>query len=156
MHTVYVVEIEAIYMNITDHSIIMKLNKVNHIAIIASDIEKSIAFYVDVLGFTIIRKVYREDRDSWKVDLALNDHYLIELFTFPNAPRRLSYPEALGLRHLAFSVDDIEASIAELKSKGIETECIRIDPYTGYKCVFFADPDGLPIELVEDSQLLHN
>ncbi|MDO4196843.1 MAG: VOC family protein [Prevotellaceae bacterium] len=127
----------------------MKLKEVNHIAIIASDIERSIAFYVDVLGFTIIRKVYREERDSWKVDLALNGDYLIELFTFPDAPQRPSYPEALGLRHLAFTVDDIETSISELQSKGIETESIRIDPFTGYKCVFFADPDGLPIELVE-------
>lgn len=128
----------------------MKLNKVNHIAIIASDIEKSIAFYVDVLGFTIIRKVYRENRDSWKVDLALNDDYLIELFTFPEAPKRLSYPEALGLRHLAFTVDNIEVSIDELKSRCIETETVRIDPFTGCKCVFFSDPDGLPIELVEN------
>lgn len=127
----------------------MKLNNVNHIAIIASDIERSLSFYVDVLGFSIIRKVYREERDSWKVDLALNGDYLIELFTFPNAPQRLSYPEALGLRHLAFTVDDIEASIAELKSKGVETESIRIDPFTDCRCVFFADPDGLPIELVE-------
>lgn len=127
----------------------MKLNDVNHIAIIASDIERSLSFYVDVLGFSIIRKVYREERDSWKVDLALNGDYLIELFTFPNAPQRLSYPEALGLRHLAFTVDDIEASIAELKSKGVEPESIRIDPFTGCRCVFFADPDGLPIELVE-------
>lgn len=127
----------------------MKLNNVNHIAIIASDIERSLSFYVDVLGFSIIRKVYREERDSWKVDLALNGDYLIELFTFPNAPKRPSYPEALGLRHLAFTVDDIEASIAELKSKGVETENIRIDPFTDCRCVFFADPDGLPIELVE-------
>ena len=127
----------------------MKLNTVNHIAIIASDIERSLSFYVDVLGFSIIRKVYREERDSWKVDLALNGDYLIELFTFPNAPQRLSYPEALGLRHLAFTIDDIEASIAELKSKGVEPENIRIDPFTDCRCVFFADPDGLPIELVE-------
>lgn len=129
----------------------MKLNEVNHIAIIASNIERSIEFYVNVLGFTIIRKVYREERDSWKVDLALNGDYLIELFTFPDAPQRPSYPEALGLRHLAFSVDDIEASIAELEAKGIEPEAIRIDPFTNCRCVFFADPDGLPIELVEIS-----
>ncbi|MBQ0034549.1 MAG: VOC family protein [Bacteroidales bacterium] len=127
----------------------MKLNNVNHIAVIASDIERSIAFYVDVLGFTIIRKVYREERDSWKVDLALNGDYLIELFTFPDAPQRPSYPEALGLRHLAFTVTDIEACISELRSKGVETEYIRIDSFTGCKCVFFADPDGLPVELVE-------
>lgn len=130
----------------------MKLNNVNHIAIIASDIERSLLFYVDVLGFSIIRKVYREERDSWKVDLALNGDYLIELFTFPNAPKRPSYPEALGLRHLAFTVDDIEACIAELKSKGVETENIRIDPFTDCRCVFFADPDGLPIELVENKR----
>ena len=127
----------------------MELKQVNHIAIIASDIEKSINFYVDVLGFTIIRKVYREDRDSWKVDLALNGEYLIELFTFPDAPHRLSYPEALGLRHLAFTVKDIVTCISELKAKGIEPESIRTDPFTGYRCVFFADPDGLPLELVE-------
>lgn len=130
----------------------MKLNTVNHIAIIASNIERSLSFYVDVLGFSIIRKVYREERDSWKVDLALNGDYLIELFTFPNAPKRPSYPEALGLRHLAFKVDDIEACIAELKSKGVETENIRIDPFTDCRCVFFADPDGLPIELVENKR----
>lgn len=127
----------------------MELKQVNHIAIIASDIEKSIRFYVEVLGFTIIRKVYREDRDSWKVDLALNGTYLIELFTFPNAPKRPSYPEALGLRHLAFTVKDIEACISELKAKGIEHESLRTDPFTGYRCVFFADPDGLPLEMVE-------
>lgn len=127
----------------------MELKKVNHIAIIASNIKRSITFYADVLGFTIIRKVYREERDSWKVDLALHGDYLIELFTFPNAPQRPSYPEALGLRHLAFSVDDIEASVAELQAKGIATEAIRTDPITGCKCVFFADPDGLPIEFVE-------
>lgn len=130
----------------------MKLDKVNHIAIIASEIERSIAFYVDVLGFTVIRKVYRQERDSWKVDLALHEDYLIELFTFPDAPQRPSYPEALGLRHLAFSVADIEVCIAELQAKGVKTETIRIDPFTGCRCVFFADPDGLPLELVEIKQ----
>lgn len=127
----------------------MELKTVNHIAIIASDIEKSITFYTEALGFSIMRKVYRKERDSWKVDLALNDKYLIELFTFPDAPKRPSYPEALGLRHLAFSVEDIEACVAELQSKGIGTESLRIDPFTNCKCVFFSDPDGLPIELVE-------
>lgn len=130
----------------------MKLDKVNHIAIIASEIERSVAFYVDVLGFTVIRKVYRQERDSWKVDLALHGDYLIELFTFPDAPQRPSYPEALGLRHLAFSVADIEVCIAELQAKGVKTETIRIDPFTGCRCVFFADPDGLPLELVEIKQ----
>lgn len=127
----------------------MDIQSVNHIAIIASDIQKSMHFYIDVLGFELIRKVYREQRDSYKVDLALNGNYLIELFTFPDSPARLSFPEALGLRHLAFSVKDINASIAELNAKGIETEDIRIDPFTNCRCVFFADPDGLPIELVE-------
>lgn len=127
----------------------MDIQSVNHIAIIASDIQKSMHFYMDVLGFELIRKVYREQRDSYKVDLALNGNYLIELFTFPDSPARPSFPEALGLRHLAFSVKDINASIAELNAKGIETEDIRIDPFTNCKCVFFADPDGLPIELVE-------
>lgn len=127
----------------------MDIQSVNHIAIIASDIQKSMHFYMDVLGFELIRKVYREQRDSYKVDLALNGNYLIELFTFPDSPARLSFPEALGLRHLAFSVKDINASIAELNAKGIETEDIRIDPFTNCRCVFFADPDGLPIELVE-------
>lgn len=135
-----------------DNRIKMKLDKVNHIAIIASEIERSIAFYVDVLGFTVIRKVYRQERDSWKVDLALHEDYLIELFTFPDAPQRLSYPEALGLRHLAFTVADIEVCIAELQAKGVKTETIRIDPFTGCRCVFFADPDGLPLELVEIKQ----
>lgn len=135
-----------------DNRIKMKLDKVNHIAIIASEIERSIAFYVDVLGFTVIRKVYRQERDSWKVDLALHEDYLIELFTFPDAPQRPSYPEALGLRHLAFSVADIEVCIAELQAKGVKTETIRIDPFTGCRCVFFADPDGLPLELVEIKQ----
>lgn len=127
----------------------MDIQSVNHIAIIASDIQKSMHFYMDVLGFELIRKVYREQRDSYKVDLALNGNYLIELFTFPDSPARLSFPEALGLRHLAFSVKDINASIAELNAKGIETEDIRIDPFTNCRSVFFADPDGLPIELVE-------
>lgn len=127
----------------------MEIKSVNHIAIIASDIERSIAFYTNVLGMEIIRKVYREERDSYKVDLALNGEYLIELFTFPGAPARPSYPEALGLRHLAFTVEDIEVSIAELNKKGVQTEDIRIDPFTGCRCVFFADPDNLPLELVE-------
>lgn len=127
----------------------MKLKNVNHIAIIASDIESSIRFYTDVLGCTIIRRVYREERDSWKVDLALNGDYLIELFTFPDAPKRPSYPEARGLRHLAFTVSDLDACIHELQAKGVQTESVRTDPFTGCRCVFFADPDGLPIELVE-------
>ncbi|UKS64819.1 VOC family protein [Rossellomorea marisflavi] len=127
----------------------MQLQAVHHIAIICSDYEASKAFYTDILGFTIIREVYREDRDSYKLDLALNDTYLIELFSFPEAPERPSYPEARGLRHLAFEVKNIEKAVAELHQSGIQVEEIRIDPYTSKRFTFFSDPDGLPLELYE-------
>lgn len=123
---------------------------IHHIAIIASDIEISKHFYSQVLGFEIIAETYREARDSWKIDLALNGDYLIELFSFPNAPRRLDGPEALGLRHLAFTVGNIEAVVAELEGRGVEVEAVRIDELTGALYTFFKDPDGLPIELVEN------
>jgi Glyoxalase/Bleomycin resistance protein/Dioxygenase superfamily. len=105
---------------------------------------------VDLLGFTIKEEHYREDRDSYKVDLEINGIYQIELFSFKNAPDRLSYPEAKGLRHLDFAVSDIDTSIKELQEKGINFEPVRIDPYTGKKCAFFLDSDGLPLELYED------
>jgi glyoxylase I family protein len=127
----------------------MRLQAVHHIAIICSDYEASKAFYTDLLGFTIIREVYREDRDSYKLDLALNGTYLIELFSFPEAPERASYPEARGLRHLAFEVKNIEEAVAELHQSGIQVEDIRIDPYTSKRFTFFSDPDGLPLELYE-------
>ncbi|GLI86284.1 hypothetical protein ANABIO32_40700 [Rossellomorea marisflavi] len=127
----------------------MHLQAVHHIAIICSDYEASKAFYTDLLGFTIIREVYREDRDSYKLDLALNGTYLIELFSFPEAPERASYPEARGLRHLAFEVKNIEEAVAELHQSGIQVEDIRIDPYTSKRFTFFSDPDGLPLELYE-------
>jgi len=127
----------------------MQLQAVHHIAIICSDYEASKAFYTDILGFTIIREVYRENRDSYKLDLALNDTYLIELFSFPEAPERPSYPEARGLRHLAFEVKNIEEAVAELHQSGIQVEEIRIDPYTSKRFTFFSDPDGLPLELYE-------
>ena len=127
----------------------MHLQAVHHIAIICSDYEASKAFYTDLLGFTIIREVYREDRDSYKLDLALNGTYLIELFSFPEAPERASYPEARGLRHLAFEVENIEEAVAELHQSGIQVEDIRIDPYTSKRFTFFSDPDGLPLELYE-------
>lgn len=123
---------------------------IHHIAIIASDIEISKHFYSQVLGFEIIAETYREARDSWKIDLALNGDYLIELFSFPNAPRRLDGPEARGLRHLAFTVGNIEAVVAELEGRGVEVEAVRIDELTGALYTFFKDPDGLPIELVEN------
>lgn len=126
-----------------------KLMHINHIAIICSDYARSKTFYTEVLGFEILQEVYRKNRDSWKLDLALNGKYLIELFSFPSPPDRLSYPESCGLRHIAFSVDHIEAFCDYLNSKNISTEPIRIDEYTGKKFTFFADPDGLPIELYE-------
>ncbi|MCM2590287.1 SMU1112c/YaeR family gloxylase I-like metalloprotein [Rossellomorea marisflavi] len=127
----------------------MHLQAVHHIAIICSDYEASKAFYTDLLGFTIIREVYREDRDSYKLDLALNGTYIIELFSFPEAPERASYPEARGLRHLAFEVENLEETVAELHQSGIQVEDIRIDPYTSKRFTFFSDPDGLPLELYE-------
>ncbi|WP_167597465.1 VOC family protein [Leeuwenhoekiella sp. ZYFB001] len=125
------------------------LQHIHHIAIICSDYAKSKAFYTEVLGLEIIKETYREERKSYKLDLALNGTYCIELFWFPNAPNRVSRPEAQGLRHLAFSVKDIEVAIKELQSKGVTTEAIRIDEITGKRFTFFEDPDQLPLELYE-------
>jgi glyoxylase I family protein len=123
------------------------LSAVHHIAIICSDYEKSKTFYVETLGLEIIREVYREERKSYKLDLALRGHYVIELFSFPSSPARISRPEAVGLRHLAFSVDNLDMTVDDLQAKGIVTEPIRIDEFTGKRFTFFADPDDLPIEL---------
>lgn len=127
----------------------MILNKVHHIAIIASDYQRSLKFYTDVLGLTVISEHYRAERDSFKTDLALDGEYIIELFSFPDPPPRLSYPEATGLRHLAFEVDDIESAVSELDRKGVAHERILTDSYTGKRFVFFKDPDNLPLELYE-------
>ncbi len=127
----------------------VKLNKVHHIAIICSDYEVSKAFYTGVLGFSIILEVYREERDSWKLDLGLNGEYLIELFSFPNPPLRVSKPEARGLRHLAFEVDNIDDAVGWLNANKVVVEPVRIDEFTGKKFTFIADPDGLPIEFCE-------
>lgn len=127
----------------------LKLQAVHHIAIICSDYSKSKQFYTEVLGFTINREVYREARDSYKLDLSLNGQYIIELFSFPSPPARVSRPEACGLRHIAFSVDNVEEAIADLNAKGVFPEPVRIDEFTGKKFTFFADPDDLPIELYE-------
>lgn len=127
----------------------MKLQGIHHIAIICSDYSKSKQFYTDVLGFKVEAEYFREETNSYKTDLSLNGIYLIELFSFPDPPKRLSYPEAAGLRHLAFAVDDIKDSVRELDSKGILHEDIRVDEYTGKSFIFFSDPDGLPIELYE-------
>jgi glyoxylase I family protein len=125
------------------------LSGLHHIAIICSDYERSKKFYTEVLGFTIVREVYREERQSYKLDLALNGDYLIELFSFPDPPARVSRPEATGLRHIAFRVANIESAKKELEAKGVTSEPIRIDEFTDKKFTFFSDPDGLPIELYE-------
>tara|TARA_R110000796_G_scaffold88850_7_gene192171 strand:- start:50142 stop:50525 length:384 start_codon:yes stop_codon:yes gene_type:complete len=125
------------------------LKKIHHIAIICVNYEKSKDFYVEVLGLTIIKESYRAERQSYKLDLGLNGQYIIELFSFPNPPKRPSRPEATGLRHLAFEVDDIEQAVELLTKKDITVEPIRIDENTQKKFTFFSDPDGLPIELYE-------
>jgi len=120
---------------------------VHHVAIIVSDYARSRKFYVEVLGLSIVAETFREARQSHKLDLSLPDGVQIELFSFPDPPRRPSYPEAAGLRHLALAVHDIDACIAHLASHGIVVEPVRIDELTGRRFTFFADPDGLPIEL---------
>lgn len=127
----------------------MKLNKIHHIAIICSDYEISKKFYTETLGLEIVREVYREERESYKLDLALNGNYIIELFSFPDPPKRLSQPEAVGLRHLAFEVENLEEAIRDLNKNHVVTEPIRIDEFTGKRFTFFSDPDGLPLELYE-------
>ena len=127
----------------------LALKHVHHIAIICSDYERSKKFYTEIVGCTIVKETFRAERNSYKLDLAINGNYIIELFSFINPPERTSGPEAAGLRHVAFSVDDIEASIAFLNSKAIRTEPIRVDTLTNKRFTFFADPDGLPLELYE-------
>ena len=127
----------------------MKLYHIHHIAIICSDYIVSKDFYVNKLGLPIIQEIYRAERDSYKLDLAVNGHYQIELFSFPAPPIRPSRPEATGLRHLAFAVDNITEAVTELNEKGIQTEPIRVDEFTGKRFTFFNDPDGLPLELYE-------
>lgn len=126
----------------------MNLNKIHHVAIISSDYKRSKEFYVEKLGLEVIREVYRKERDSYKLDLKIGDSE-IELFSFPNPPKRQSYPEGCGLRHLAFEVENIEEAVKDLNLKGIETEPIRVDEFTGRKFTFFEDPDKLPLELYE-------
>ena len=123
--------------------------KIHHIAIICSDYQISKNFYTEILGLNIIREVYREERKSYKLDLAIGDDYVIELFSFPNPPKRPSRPESCGLRHLAFAVENVEAKRAELLQKGLNCEEIRIDEFTNKKFFFTADPDDLPLEFYE-------
>ncbi|CAG9613040.1 2-epi-5-epi-valiolone epimerase [Bacillus rhizoplanae] len=128
----------------------MNITHVHHIAIICSNYGVSKKFYTEVLGFQVLREVYREERESYKLDLCVGDTYQIELFSFPNPPMRKSFPEATGLRHLAFAVECIEGAVSYLQQHGIQTEAIRIDEITGKRFVFFQDPDGLPLELYEN------
>ncbi len=125
------------------------LKGIHHIAIICSNYEVSKKFYTETLGIKIIREIYRKDRDSYKLDLSLNEVYVIELFSFPTPPKRLTQPEARGLRHLAFEVEDLGNTIKELEQKGVKAEAIRTDEFTGKRFTFIFDPDGLPIELYE-------
>ena len=123
--------------------------KIHHIAIICSDYKISKKFYAEILGLNIIREVYREERKSYKLDLAIGEDYVIELFSFPNPPKRPSRPESCGLRHLAFAVENVEEKRTELLQKGIDCEEIRIDEFTNKKFFFIADPDDLPLEFYE-------
>lgn len=125
------------------------ITKVHHIAIICADYTLSKVFYTEVLGLEVLQEVYREARQSYKLDLALNGQYVIELFSFPSPPARVSSPEARGLRHLAFEVDDLDLEVQQLHAKGVNVEPVRIDEFTGKRFTFFADPDGLPIEFYE-------
>lgn len=123
--------------------------KIHHIAIICSDYDRSKKFYTDILGFKILAEVYRAERKSYKLDLAINDLYQIELFSFENPPSRISKPEACGLRHIAFEVDDVVAMKQQLEVKGVVCEPIRIDEFTDKQFTFFSDPDNLPIEIYQ-------
>ena len=127
----------------------MKILRTHHVAIICSDYARSKYFYTQVLGLDIVEEVYREQRNSYKLDLRLPDGLQIELFSFTNPPTRLSYPEARGLRHLAFEVQNIDDAVDELHNHGITVEQVRVDEHTGKRFTFFADPDGLPLELYE-------
>jgi glyoxylase I family protein len=127
----------------------MNIRSIHHIAILTDDYEKSKRFYTEVLGFEVIRETWRDERKSYKLDLAIAGHYQIELFSFPDFRERGSYPESKGLRHLAFAVDDVAAAAAELKAKGVPVEPVRIDELTNKKFVFFTDPNGQPLELYE-------
>lgn len=127
----------------------MKLNMIHHIAIIVSDYMVSKEFYVNKLGFEIIRENYRPERKDYKLDLRVNDDTELEIFGIQNPPKRVNYPEAAGLRHLAFKVDNIDTVVSDLRELGIAVEPIRVDDFTGKRMTFFHDPDGLPLELHE-------
>ena len=128
----------------------MNIKAIHHIAILTDNYELSKRFYTEILGFTIIRETHRKERDSWKLDLAIGGKYQVELFSFPDYRDRSSHPEAKGLRHLAFAVEDVDAAADELRSKGVPIEEVRIDELTKKKFIFFIDPNGQPLELYEE------
>jgi glyoxylase I family protein len=128
----------------------LTLTNIHHIAIICSNYEVSKKFYTEILGFDVAAEHYRAERKSYKLDLKLGDRYVIELFSFPDPPKRVSKPEAAGLRHLAFAVGDLEKAIQHLRENGVVTEPIRVDEFTNKRFTFFADPDGLPLEFYEE------
>lgn len=128
----------------------MKIAGIHHVAIIASDYARSKHFYTEILGLAVIAEAYREERDSWKLDLRVGSGVQIELFSFPSPPPRVSRPEACGLRHLAFRVGDLDAAVKHLNDHNVPVEPIRVDEYTGKRFTFFADPDDLPLELYAD------
>lgn len=130
------------------------LSGIHHVALIVDDYAVSKHFYVEVLGLPVVRETWRAERQSWKLDLALPDGTQLELFTFPGAPQRPSYPEAQGLRHLALRCWDLDEAVAHLAKAGVAVEAIRTDALTGQRFVFFADPNGLPLELYEESPAL--
>lgn len=125
------------------------IGAVHHVALICADYQRSKLFYTDILGFEVLDENYRSERDSWKLDLAVPGGMQLELFSFPNAPARPSGPEAQGLRHLCFAVEDLDAWVGYLRHRRISVEEVRVDPYTGKRFTFFKDPDSLPLELYE-------
>lgn len=127
----------------------MKIESIHHVAILTGNYEKSKTFYTEVLGFTVIKETYREERNSYKLDLAIAGLYQLELFSFPEYTERASFPEAKGLRHLAFAVDNIETCVKELIDHGVDVEGIRTDEITNKRFCFFYDPNGQPLELYE-------
>ncbi|MDQ2096610.1 MAG: VOC family protein [Tychonema bourrellyi B0820] len=127
----------------------MKIKKIHHVAIICSNYEASKKFYLEVLGCSIIQETFRIERNSYKLDLQVGNGDMIELFSFPHPPERVDNPEACGLRHLAFAVEDIDESVAYLESKQVDVEEIRLDEITGKRFTFFKDPDNLPLEIYE-------
>lgn len=128
----------------------MNIKGIHHIAIITDDYLTSKRFYTEILGFEVIRETYRAERDSYKLDLAIAGKYQIELFSFPEYRERASWPEAKGLRHLAFAVDDVAAAAAELREKGVDVQEVRVDALTNKQFIFFTDPNGQPLELYEE------